>query len=133
MLSTMKSAASYRYRLLTLVYAVIILILTSTPGDRVPKFTIAHFDKIVHFSIYYIFGVLLLLAVFEFKPLGSLKSILTALITGLGFGALDEFHQFWIPNRFPDVLDFLADAAGLSLGILSVFLFILLKYIKVRL
>ncbi len=33
------------------------------------------------------------------------------------YGALDEFHQWFIPNRHVDILDWLADTLGSGLSI----------------
>jgi VanZ family protein len=34
-------------------------------------------------------------------------------------GTLDEFHQYFVPGRQSDVLDLLADAVGIALGVLA--------------
>ena len=42
------------------------------------------------------------------------------LVVGLAaFGAIDEWHQGFIPGRFPDAADAVADAAGSAAGIVA--------------
>lgn len=36
---------------------------------------------------------------------------------GLGFAALDEWHQAWVPTRVPSLGDWVADAVGLTAGL----------------
>ena len=122
-----------KYRLITLAYSLVILIINSTPGDQIPKINILHFDNFVHFSIYFGLGFLLLMAVIEQWHLGGIKSIFLSLFIGGSFGAFDEFHQYWIPKRIPSFFDFVADISGLLLGILLMFFLILYRYIKVKL
>ena len=53
----------------------------------------------------------------------------TIVITSV-YGALDEIHQMFIPGRFAEVLDWLADAAGAILGVLIIsYLIKKLKYV----
>jgi VanZ family protein len=40
------------------------------------------------------------------------------LAIGILLGILDEIHQYFVPSRYSDILDGLADAAGIGLGIL---------------
>ncbi|MGB7295326.1 MAG: VanZ family protein [Candidatus Aminicenantales bacterium] len=78
---------------------------------------IDHLDKILHFLEYGLFGFLLAIGFFNalsFSP--PMKSVLT-FVSGLILAFLDEWHQFFVPLRESDVLDILADAAGLVFGI----------------
>jgi VanZ family protein len=40
------------------------------------------------------------------------KGALIAMIITVGYAAFDEYHQSFVPGRFADVFDLLADAAG---------------------
>jgi VanZ family protein len=44
------------------------------------------------------------------------SAVLLAGAAGLLYGGSDEFHQSFVPNRTPDLLDLLADGAGALLG-----------------
>lgn len=122
-----------KYRLITAMYSIIILIITSTPANHIPRIQILHFDKFVHFSIYFVFGFLLLMAVIEQWSPGGFAGIFISLLIGTTFGAIDEFHQFWIVSRVPSFGDFFADLGGLIVGILLMFFMILYRYVRVKL
>lgn len=94
-----------------IIWAVLILIVSSIPGLSPPGlgFTIA--DKIVHFAEYFILGLLTARAVSTFykEPLRIfwLSSALTS-----GYGILDELHQLLVPGRTTEGLDMVADILG---------------------
>ena len=85
---------------------------------------IFQFDKLIHISIFFVFGL------FVYRALGLGKrepmflwyrGLLTILIV-MAYGILDEYHQRFVPGRSPDLWDATADTFG---GILSVtFLFL---------
>ena len=122
-----------KYRLLTFLYGLIILVVNSIPGDEIPLIRFPYFDKIVHFGIYFGFGFFLLMAVIEHLEISGWRSIGISIFIGTLFGAIDEFHQYVIPRRIPSFYDFSADALGVILGTLFMFILIMLKYIKIRL
>lgn len=75
-------------------------------------------DKIAHFLEFGSLGFLLAIGffnAFSFSP--TMKSALT-LGSGLILAILDEWHQLYVPLRISDVLDIVADAAGLVFGII---------------
>ena len=43
-------------------------------------------------------------------------SVLWVLLLAMGVGMIDELHQRSVPNRSPDVKDWLADAAGVAVA-----------------
>jgi VanZ family protein len=49
---------------------------------------------------------------------GARRSPSHALLLGLGYlyGALDEWHQGFVPGRTPSVVDWMADVVGVTLG-----------------
>ena len=48
---------------------------------------------------------------------GSGVSGLLFLLMGVGYGALDEWHQGFVPGRDASVGDWVADSAGVILGL----------------
>ena len=48
---------------------------------------------------------------------GSGVSGLLFLLMGVGYGALDEWHQSFVPGRDASVGDWVADSAGVILGL----------------
>ncbi|MCI7505222.1 MAG: VanZ family protein [Coriobacteriaceae bacterium] len=72
------------------------------------------FSVICHFAEYLVFGALLANA-FSCR-LGLGKSFLLALACASVYGAGDEFHQYFVPTRMCDPLDWLTDTLGAALG-----------------
>ncbi len=70
-------------------------------------------DKLVHLALYGVLGATLAWG----KRKSGTKIPHWALI-GLGmlYGAVDELHQSFVPNRVPSVSDLVADAIGVLAG-----------------
>ena len=71
-------------------------------------------DKVVHVGLYLILGLSL---AWGNGRTGSGVSGLVFLLIGVGYGALDEWHQSFIPGRDASVGDWVADSAGVMLGL----------------
>lgn len=67
-------------------------------------------DKVVHFICYGILGLLLA------NALQLRKRYWIALLLASMYGITDEFHQYFVPGRSTDMLDWLADTAGAAAG-----------------
>ena len=91
------------------------ILLTSIPGSDLPDIMVPGADKLAHLGFY---GVMGFLCALWRREAGTGRA--AAVVQGLAFavvvGAFDEGHQVWIPDRFPDALDWLADAVGGGLG-----------------
>lgn len=84
--------------------------------------------KTAHFSEYALLGYLEYgLAVLWLKP-GRKRILLTAVILFLS-GALDEFHQLFVPGRYASFWDVLLDTAG---GLAGMLLFGAVYHIALR-
>jgi VanZ family protein len=70
-------------------------------------------DKSLHLAAYFVLGVLTVRAVLGGVP-GRVtrRGAVLALLIAIGYGAFDEAHQWFVPGRTADVLDLLADSAG---------------------
>ena len=90
------------------------LTLTSIPNpDFGPFFSGA--DKVAHFGCYGGAGFLFVLWRRE-NGTGAVAAVVWAAIFAGLLGAVDEFHQQWIPGRSMEFLDWAADFAGGSVG-----------------
>jgi len=70
-------------------------------------------DKTAHLAGYSLLGLLAVRAVHGGLPARiTAKGALIAMIITVGYAAFDEYHQSFVPGRFADVFDLLADAAG---------------------
>ena len=113
-----------------IIYWIILFIATTLPVQSVPSIAVS--DKINHLVAYFLLGVLLYLTlIFQRKSVFLFDNATWATIVIASFyGALDEFHQMFVPGRFAEVLDWLADATGSALGVFFItYLIKKLKYI----
>lgn len=81
-------------------------------------------DKTLHFWAYGALGALMLRALARASWQGvAARSALVAWVLTSGWGALDEFHQAFVPGRFPSWVDWLADVLGaaVAVGLVVVF------------
>ncbi|TFF94100.1 MAG: VanZ family protein [Promethearchaeota archaeon] len=66
------------------------------------------------------FGLFSFLIAFGFK-----QKTKNTYLTGFGvfYAIVDEIHQYFVPNRYFDILDIIADSIGVILGFLGFMLF----------
>lgn len=88
-------------------WAAVIFFLSSRP--TVPAPAVPNVDKVLHFVAYAVLGACLAFAAHR-----SSLPMAVALLLGWAYGATDEIHQMFVPGRSPDLLDWLADAAGVA-------------------
>ncbi len=78
------------------------------------EFIIRHPDKLEHFMIFFVFGILLhITASYSRYPSIRENATLVTLLIGIEYGALDEVHQMLVPYRSASIYDFIADATGI--------------------
>jgi len=106
------------YRILLGLYAGLILTLSSIPSKNMPRSFILEWDKVIHFSEYFIFGIL---AAKSIEHL-TVKWVYIIIPLGVIFGIMDEYFQSFISGRFSSGLDALSDSLGFSLAVLLVWL-----------
>lgn len=86
-----------------------------------PLFKIPHFDKMVHFALFFVLCVLLLR---PFKKL-ELRYYLIAPVISVIFSGLLEFSQQMLSkSRSSDIYDFLANTLGIFTAVLFYYLFV---------
>ena len=107
------------YWLPVLLYCLLIFIQSSFPAsEHVPQFDFS--DKLLHVGVYAVLGFLLYRA-FSAMDNGATTVRLIAMsifLTAL-YGASDEIHQYFVPSRSAEFLDFTADAIGGILGVMT--------------
>lgn len=100
--------------------------LSSTPGKDLPSITIPFFDKIAHGVEFLIFGALVFRAQTRSHPgMRVSRAAIISVCLALTYAAFDEWHQRFIPDRQVDLSDFLANVAGITVGI-----FLYYRYIQ---
>jgi VanZ family protein len=74
-----------------------------------------HADKVAHLGIYAVLAGLAARALLGLGQ-GGRRAVWLAIVLCSLYGALDEWHQSFVPGRDPDPLDWAADTAGAGLG-----------------
>jgi VanZ family protein len=94
-----------------LLWAAAIFIVSSQPTvPRLPS--VLDWDKLHHTGAYAVGGLLIA------RALGrGGRAALLAMALGALYGASDEIHQHFVPNRSPDLVDWLADTLGVLAGV----------------
>ena len=100
------------YRGLLFGYIIIIISVSSIPGNSIPRFILLSWDKLLHVVEYSILGYL---AVNSFRAI-SKDQVMVVIISCLGFACFDELWQSLIPGRFSSGLDIIADGIGITVG-----------------
>ncbi|MFQ6616949.1 MAG: VanZ family protein [Fidelibacterota bacterium] len=101
-----------KYRVITTVYAFLILAVSTIPGRTVQDL-IFGWDKAFHFLEYAVLGGLLVKSLTH-RDQKRIASIVTG---GLLFAAVDESWQAVISERDASVYDWIADTLGVAAGI----------------
>jgi len=98
-------------------WMTIIFSLSSLPSSGVPFIDIPNIDKFFHCVEYFILGALLVRAFWNSALNPNYKYILAAsILIAAIYGASDEFHQLFTPERSCEFFDFLADVIGSGIG-----------------
>jgi VanZ family protein len=99
-------------------WASLILIATSIPiPGALATASPAGADKLVHVTMY---AVLAWLATRGATPsVPSVRAGIIVFTAVAAFGAVDEWHQRFIPGRMSDTADLVADIIGAGVGVLA--------------
>jgi VanZ family protein len=87
----------------------------SSESNPLPVLTSLVWDKALHVTEYGGFALLLCRA-FRGEGLRWWWSVLLAAMVASVYGATDEWHQLFVPQRTSDVADWLADVVGAAAG-----------------
>jgi VanZ family protein len=95
-------------------WMLVIFSLSSIPGDRYPRVDLANADKGVHAVLFLPLGWLFARAA---KARAAARWRLAAAVAaGVLYGALDEFHQMFVPKRSCSLADWLVDCVAVAAG-----------------
>lgn len=87
---------------------------TSIPNPNVPV-RVGGLDKVAHFCLYAPLAWLVARSLVGRRPVAP--AVVGALLVASAFGALDEWHQLYVPGRSADVADWRADSLGALAGV----------------
>lgn len=95
------------------LWVSILWILSGKPPPEVSTLDLPGFDKILHF-VYFLIGAVLLSITLHLRGSYSWIHNLVVVVIALAMiGAIDEWHQSWIPGRSGnDLGDWIADLLG---------------------
>lgn len=101
------------YHLPALLYAGGIIFVSSLRNLRPPDIDIPQLDKVIHFSEYAIFALLIFRSFYHSGREPNLRRslFLSALFVSF-FALLDETYQHFVPGRHSDWRDFAVDILG---------------------
>jgi len=107
------------FRIVLILWTIIMLTLSSLPDFQAPELFPKYSDKIVHLIEYMIWGILFLLMLKQEDRIQNVwRALFIMLIFGVILGILDEFHQMFVSGRNADIIDLIADSAGLAIAMI---------------
>ena len=110
------------YIVLSLLWVGIIVFLSHQPGsdsDSVSSQWLSDIKNLMHFPVFGLLALWIWLGTRDWFN-SNITAIISVLVFILVFGALDEWHQSFIPGRYATVSDVLNDFIG-ALVVLSFF------------
>jgi VanZ family protein len=110
-----------RFNAFALIWALVMLYLSVTPGQQMPDtaiWNVLTFDKFAHFASYALLVFLLIVGFTKQHTYMELRfsAVKYALLTGITYGLLIEIIQWLVPGRTFELGDLLANIIGCLLG-----------------
>ena len=102
------------------LYCLLIFWLSSRSVISTPMF-FEHQDKVHHMGAYFIMGMLTWRFFKDYITSTMKLSIVTLCFCSI-YGLSDEWHQSFVPGRYADIMDWLADTLGATIAIISLYL-----------
>ncbi|MBZ0183373.1 MAG: VanZ family protein [Melioribacteraceae bacterium] len=117
----------YFFYIPLVLYWILLLVLTSLPSNALPKQAFS--DKVNHFLAYFGLAVLLSGTLFYQKKnrFLSAKYLISTIVLSSFYGFLDELHQLFIPGRYAEFYDWVANFIGALTGTFIFFLFLKIR------
>lgn len=111
-------------------YMMFIFYLSSQPADVSAGIEVFDIPRIIlHVGEYGILGILMNLVMTQISRKTPKRILYSSFFSSL-YGVTDEIHQYFVPTRYFDIYDILADTIGGVAG--AVFLIVLLSMLKVE-
>ena len=98
----------------------VIFLLSHQPGDRFAPYLFRWADKLAHLGVYAALCVAFIYAFPGHIRRSEKKKIaVVSVLLCLLYGVSDEFHQSFVPGRYPSIADIVADVVGAVLACMS--------------
>ncbi len=109
---------------------MIIFIQSSFPAVELPKVELFSFDKLVHAGVFGLLAALGYLSFINLNPESTFtrSPYVWSAVVCILYGASDEIHQYFVPNRSSEVLDWVADVIGILIMLLVIRYFLSKRY-----
>ena len=103
------------------VISLSILIFVASAQERapIPDFGFTWQDKVFHFLAYLVYALTVYNAV-RLSSITEWRRAMVILAVSALYGAADEWHQFYVPGRSSELLDWVADVLGASVVSITV-------------
>ncbi|BCE02065.1 VanZ family protein [Marinicellulosiphila megalodicopiae] len=107
---------------------ILIALFSLSDGQAVAQ--VGQYDKVVHLFSYFVLSLCFWIGFY--KTLEKTMQIISVNLALIGYGILIEVLQGFVPARFPSMMDAVANAVGILLGFLLIW--ILKRYdLKIKL
>lgn len=108
-----------KYIIGSIVWALIILIFTLTPGNSVPDLDVFSYDKFGHGFVFFVLSFLLISGFYQAftASVNRKKALFIGVIISALYGFAIEAAQSVIPHRSMELYDALANIIGSFLGL----------------
>jgi VanZ family protein len=103
---------------LCIAYAGVIFGISSVPGNRLPGISVN--DYFIHLFEYVALGMLLMWWRLHNPGASIAGALCQAIFLGSLYGLADELHQYFVPYRCADSVDWVADTMGTAIGAIAV-------------
>lgn len=105
----------FLYWVPAIVWMIVIFILSSMTGSDLQN-TFPFFSDFNwgHFVAYFILSITYYIGLY--KKINPPKIFYIIIILSMLYGITDEFHQYFVPTRVPDLKDLAADGMGASVA-----------------
>lgn len=117
------------YAMPAIVWSICIFIASSIPTYAMPALNIFEMDKVIHLGVYFVLAACVFTACSHAEaPISLQRHRIAATILFVAvYGAVDEFHQYFVPGRSVELFDWLADVSG---ALLFIFLFFVWRRLR---
>jgi len=97
-----------------ILWALLIFVASSIPDISLPNLQFMASDKAIHLIVYFVLCILLHRALSNQQRFPKLAkwSLACAVLFSILYGASDEIHQSFVPNRDASIYDLAADSIG---------------------
>lgn len=113
----MKKKGFYKYQFPAILWALAIFVQSSISDLSAPPLGISAEDKLAHTFVYLILGYLINRAFYFSNNDRLARNVyVLSILSGLFYAISDEIHQAFVPGRFPDGWDVIADFLGILLA-----------------